>query len=125
MADVAGTVRSVTIGGLPFAVAADANFSVTLTGWENSRIPHSGGSMRKMIKRIRRVEGIVLVLGGTDRDNLTRFAESSDDITLAFEDAAGNNYHASGSIEFEAWETEENRCNLMLDAADEWTFFAA
>ena len=125
MADVAGTVRSVTIGGLPFNVAGDANFSVILTGWENSRIPHSGGSMKKMIKRIRTIEGIVLVLGGTDRDNLKRFAEASDDITLAFEDAAGNNYHSEGSIEFEAWETEENRCNLILQPADEWTPFLA
>ena len=125
MADVAGTIRSVTIGGLPFNVAADANLSVILTGWENSRIPHSGGSMRKMIKRVRRVEGIVLVIGGTDRDNLARFAESSVDITLAFEDAAGNNYHAVGSIEFETWETEENRCTVALDPENEWTFFAA
>ena len=125
MSDAAGTIRSVTLGGLPFAVAADANFSVTLTGWENSRIAHSGGSMRKMVKRVRMIEGIVLVLGGTDRDNLKRFSESSEDITLAFEDAAGNNYHATGSIEFEAWETEENRCNLTLQAADEWAFFAA
>ena len=66
-----------------------------------------------------------LVLGGTDRDNLKRFAEASDDITLAFEDAAGNNYHSEGSIEFEAWETEENRCNLILQPADEWTPFLA
>lgn len=125
MADVAGTIRSVTIGGLPFNVAADANLSVTLTGWENSRIPHSGGSMKKMIKRVRNVEGVVLVIGGTDRDNLKRFAEASDDITLAFEDAAGNNYHSVGSIEFETWETEENRCSIMLQPQDEWTFFAA
>lgn len=125
MADVAGTIRSVTIGGLPFPVAADANLSVTLTGWEVSRIPHSGGSMKKMIKRVRNIEGVVLVIGGTDRDNLKRFAEASADITLAFEDAAGNNYHSVGSIEFEAWETEENRCTVMLQPADEWTFFAA
>jgi TRAP-type uncharacterized transport system substrate-binding protein len=125
MADVAGTIRSVTLGGLPFNAKADASLSVILTGWENSRIPHSGGSMRKMIKRVRTVEGVVLTLGGTDRDNLKRFAESSEDITLAFEDAAGNNYHAQGSIEFEIWETEENNCNLTMQAENEWTFFAA
>jgi hypothetical protein len=121
MADVSGSLRSVTLAGLPFAVSAEAGATVILTGWENSRIAHSGGSMRKMIKRIRTVSGIVLILGGTDRDTLRSFADSSADITLAFEDASGNSYMATGSIEFENWETEDNKCTLTMQAESEWT----
>jgi hypothetical protein len=76
--------------------------------------------MRKMIKRIRTVSGIVLILGGTDRDTLRSFADSSADITLAFEDASGNSYMATGSIEFENWETEDNKCTLTMQAESEW-----
>jgi len=121
MADVAGSLRSVSINGIPFAVSAEAGATVVLTGWENSRIAHSGGSMRKMIKRVRTVSGIVLILGGTDRASLASFAESSADINLAFEDASGNSYMATGSIEFENWETEDNKCTLTMQAENEWT----
>jgi TRAP-type uncharacterized transport system substrate-binding protein len=121
MADVSGSLRSVTLAGLPYAVSAEAGATAILTGWENSRIAHSGGSMRKMIKRVRTVSGVVLILGGSDRSNLTALADSSEDITLAFEDASGNSYKATGSIEFENWETEDNKCTLTMQAEDEWT----
>lgn len=125
MSDVSGTVKSVTLGGIPFNVRADANLNTMLTKFENSRTPHSGGSMRKMVKRILTVEGVTLVLNGTDRENLRNLAESTEDITLAYEDAGGNNYHAVGSIEVEGWESEDNNVNCILQAADEWTPFLA
>jgi hypothetical protein len=118
-----GTVRSVTLGGLPYNVAADTNISVTMTVWENSRIPHSGGSARKMLKRTPTAESVVLILDGSDRENLRLTAEAQTDTTIAFETLAGDSYQATGSIEVENWETEDNRVTCILQPADEWTAF--
>lgn len=125
MSDVSGSPKSVTLSGIPFNVRADANLNTMLTKFENSRTPHSGGSMRKMVRRILTVEGVVLVLSGTDRENLRQISESTEDVTLAYEDAGSNNYHAVGSIEVEGWESEDNNVNCILQPAGEWTPFLA
>ena len=125
MSDTSGSVKSVTLAGIPFNVKADANLNTMLTKFENSRTKHSGGSMRKMVARILTVEGVVLILNGTDRENLRQIAESTDDVTLAYEDAGGNNYHAFGSIEVEGWESEDNNVNCILQPEGDWTPFLA
>jgi hypothetical protein len=123
--NVSGSMQGCSIDGLPYDVKADADASVILTGWKNERIPHSNGSMRKMIRQIRTVEGLILTLNADDRDNLQRACDSIDDVSLQFTDAAGDTYMAFGSVDFENWGTADNDVNVILQPENEWTPFIA
>lgn len=123
--DVVGSIRGVSLDGIPFRAAADGNLSRKITRWENSRIPTSGKSMRKMIKRVLSAEGLPLVTNADELGQLKSFAENLDDIPMSYTTAAGDEYKATGSIEIEDAGTEEGRTVVRLDPADDWTPFIA
>jgi hypothetical protein len=117
-----GTVRSVSVKGISYPAKADADFSVKLTNWKNERIPHSSGSMRKMIRQVQTVENVVLTLDGDDRDALARANDEINDFQIGFVNAAGESYFATGSIDFDTYGTADNDHNITLQPAEEWTY---
>lgn len=123
--DVVGSIRGVSLDGIPFRAAADGNLARKITRWENSRIPTSGKSMRKMIKRVLSAEGLPLITNADELNQLKSFAEDLDDIPMSYTTAAGDEYKAEGSIEIEDAGTEEGRTVVRLDPADDWTPFIA
>jgi len=123
MTAVAGSIRKFTIEGVSFDVAADANFSEIFTQWENSMVPTSGRAMRKMMKRIPSVEGVVLVTDKDQRLVLKDFAEGLDDLKITYKNAAGDSYRGEGTIEIENNETEENRTSCTIHPRGDWTAF--
>ena len=124
MSDTAGSIRKLTIEGIPYRVAADANITETLTQFENSMIATSGRAMRKMIKRVPIREGVVLVTNGAEREALKAAAESVDDLKISYTNAGGDTYRCEGTIEIENNETEENRTTCQVHPREDWTFFA-
>lgn len=120
---LAGSIRKLTIEGISFDVAADANITETFTAWENSMIPTSGGSMRKMVKRVPMREGIVLVTDADEREVLKSFAEGLDLVKVTYTNAAGDSYRCEGTIEIENNETEENRTSVQVHPQGDWTKF--
>jgi hypothetical protein len=122
---IAGSNRKLTIEGVSYEIAADANFSEMISSFENSMIPTSGSNMRKMIKRVNTVEGVVLVTDADERIALKSVADSIDDVKLSYTNAAGDTYKATGAIEVETNETEENRTNCILLPRGDWTPFVA
>jgi hypothetical protein len=120
---IAGSLKELTLQGVSFNVAADANLSTQLSGFENDRIKHSGGSMKKMMGRIRTVENAVLIVKGEERDILKNFSEQTDDFMISFVTANGDNYQGLGSINLEPWESEENRISVTLHPSDDWVQF--
>jgi hypothetical protein len=112
----------VSIDGISYPVKADADLSVKLTSWTNERIPHSSGSMRKMIRQVQTVENVVLTVDGDDRDTLARAADKLDDVQLGFVNAAGESYFAVGSFEFDSYGTADNDVNITLQPENQWTY---
>jgi hypothetical protein len=123
MSDTAGTVRAVKIEGIPYRAAGDINISEILSTWENSMIPTSGKAMRKMVKRIPAREGVVLIVNDDEAEELKTFAESTDDLKLAYVTAGGSEYKSEGTIEIENRETEENRMTTQLLPREKWVKF--
>ena len=123
--DVVGSVRNVTIEGISFRASAGANISRIITKYENSRIPTSGNSMRKMAKRIPTFESVELNVNATEINSLKSFAESLDDLTLSLETSAGDQYKSTGSIEIENVDTDEGKATCQLQPVDDWTLFIA
>ena len=118
-----GSIRSVTLAGIPYNVAADANINNLMTEYETSRIPTSGQSMKKMMRRIAQAESVVLVLDGTDRENLRQTAEAVADIEMSYETLAGDLYTSTGSINVEGWESEDNRVTVVMQPNEGWTAY--
>lgn len=125
MADVTGTPRKVTLDGVTYDVFADTNIKATVSAFENTAVPTSGRNMRKMVKRPQSREGITLVANGAELEALQSLAERLDDFPMSYETAAGDVYRATGFIEFESHETEENRATVMLHPRQGWESFLA
>jgi hypothetical protein len=122
---VTGSLKELTIAGQSFNPAADANVSFKMSGFEVDRVVHSVGSMKKMIRQLRTVENVVVIANGNERSALKLLSEATDDYMISFVDASGDNYQALGSINFEQWESEENRVTMTLQAANDWTEYLA
>lgn len=121
--DLSGSIRKLTIEGIAYNVAADASFTEIITRFENSMIATSGSSMRKMMKRVPTVEGVVLITNQSERGQLKSFAEGLDLLQISYVNAAGDTYRCEGTIEIENNETEENRTNCVIHPKDDWTPF--
>ncbi|MHA1288294.1 MAG: hypothetical protein ACTSPB_12895 [Candidatus Thorarchaeota archaeon] len=119
--DIAGTNRKFTSNGVSYRIAADANFTETITAFENSMIASSGQAMRKMVKRVPSREGIVLLTNADERENLIADSESLDLGKFSYTNAAGDEYKCEGTIEIENNETEENRTTCQIHPVDRWT----
>lgn len=125
MADGVGSLRKFTVEGISFRVAGDANLSVTPTKFENSMIPTSGDSMRKMIKRVPIVESLVLITNGAENSALKSFAEDIGDLKMSYTNAVGDTHKCEGSFEWESYETEEGRSTISIQPRGDWTPFLA
>lgn len=119
MADTGGSIRSLTVEGIPFRVTADANFTEIFTKFENSMVATSGKAMRKMMIRVMSVEGITLSTNGAERAYLKQFAETTKDLKLTYTNAAGDTINLLGAIEVENNETEENKTSVKFFPVEE------
>lgn len=125
MSDTTGSVIGFTVEGQSFNVAADANLSRIPTRTEKSKIPTSGKSMTKAVRRIPTIEGLICVLNAADGDALKNYAEANDDKQLSVTYAGGETYQGLGEINLETHESEENRYTVSLHPSEDWTLFTA
>ena len=125
MADVTGTPRKVTLDGVTFDVFADTNIKEVGGKFENAAIATSGRNMHKMTKRVESREGITLATNGAERDILKELSERNVDFPMSYETASGDVYRATGWIEFESRETEENRSTIQMHPRTDWSAFLA
>ena len=84
--------------------------------------------MMKKVLRMPNIEGCVLLTNPTEAERLKTISEGIVNVTLAIELADGSTYRGNGQINYENWETEENRSTLVLipdKALKAWTLFEA
>jgi hypothetical protein len=118
--DIAGSIRKCVVNGISYRVAADCNLTMPLSGYETTTVPSSGSNMFKMVKRSRNIEGLVLLTNADERAQLKAEAETISTYTLAVTNAAGDTARATGKINIENHETEENRTTVHLLPEDDW-----
>lgn len=123
--DVAGSIRGVSLEGVSYRAAGDANFSRRPINVENSMIASSGKAMRKIAKMVPIVEGVVLLVNAEEMEAIKSLAESLDIIKLQYTTAAGDVYRSNGQINVEAHESEENKANVIFLPEEDWTLFPA
>ena len=123
-----GSIRKLVLNGVSYDVPGSANLKFNLSSFEIEGIPTSGKTMFKMTRRVPSIEGVEINATPAEAENLRALSESLADITISIELADGSVYKGTGKINFESFETEENKCTLMLIPAktkNAWTPFPA
>jgi hypothetical protein len=126
MAANSGSIRKLVLNGVSYDVPASANLTLNLSSFETEGIPTSGKTMFKMTRRVPTIEGVELNTTPREAETLKILAEGLADITIAVELADGSVYRGTGKINYENFETEENKSTLTLIPAktkNAWTAF--
>ena len=123
-----GTIRKVTLDGLPLFPAADVNVTLNLSPFEIEGIPSSGATMYKMTIRSPNAESIPILAEPVVQDIIRELSERLTSFPMTLTLADNSVYRTVGRINFENVETEENRANIMLipnRSIGAWELFAA
>ena len=123
-----GTIEKFTLNGVTYDVPADINITFNRSSFEIEGVPTSGRTMFKMTRRVPTMEGIVLITDASEAEALKNVAESLADATIAVTLVDGTVYRTTGKINYESWETEENRSTITVIPAktkNAWTPFIA
>ena len=118
---VSGTPRVLELDGVAFNLMADVDVSEMGGAVEVEMVPTSGESMKKMTRRSQTRESVVVACSDEERELLQTLSERVDNFPMSYTTAAGGNYHATGSIEFETRTLSENRATIKLLPIDNWT----
>lgn len=122
-----GTLNKVTVAGATYEVPMDINLTINYSKYEVEGVATSGDTMYKYTLRIPTVENCVLITKESDATALRKVAEDKSDVSMSLELADGTVLRGTGRINYESWETEENRSTLTLipnKAKDAWTPFS-
>jgi trimethylamine:corrinoid methyltransferase-like protein len=101
MGAVGGSIESVSIKGRGFAVAADADASRKLGGFENENQMNGNGTTRTVKTRVGwMVSGLSLSLDDTmgDQEFLQEIADGLEQVPISVTLASGAIYSATGTI---------------------------
>jgi hypothetical protein len=123
MANTAGIIRALSIGGTSFNVMADAEIESVGSKFENSSIATSGPNIRKMVKRPQTREGVIIGATPEEQEILKAIADNTDTVALSYTTVSGTSYKCDGWIEFETHNTMENRATVKLMEENEWEVF--
>ena len=123
--DISGTLRNVMLDGIPFDPVGDINVTEVGSSIESESIPSAGRNMRKMTRIPENREGIVLMCNDSERSLLKELAERTVDFSMSFTLASGTVYSASGWIQFENRETQDNRATIQMHPRNSWDEFIA
>lgn len=116
-----GTINSLSLNGLPFDVAADADFTEVFTEYVNTVIKTSGKGSISQEKRVPEVSGVVLIIKPGDKSLLKAMADSGEEVSMTYVNRAGNKYSGLGTFNVESNTTKENRTSLTLLPTGSWT----
>jgi hypothetical protein len=123
---IAGTPRKFTLEGIPYTVAADADFSENPSQFDNEMLASSGDGMLKKTKKIPSTESVTLLVTPQEKDQIVSLADSlSDNIKMSYVYANGDTNKAAGGIQVESYTTADKKMTLQLLPKNNWTLFLA
>jgi len=111
MAAVGGPIESVSIRGRLFPVAADADATRKLGGFENEVQPNGDGSARMVKSRIAwMVDGLSLAIDHdrADQEFLKEIADGKDWVPITVTYASGHTYQGKGTVSGEFGASSQN-----------------
>lgn len=123
--DAVGSIRKVTLDGVTFNAAADADLSQIRGRFTNEAIATSGSNMKKQTARVEEVTGVDLVTNGAEFDALKALSERTKDFPMSYTTAAGDVYRASGWIDLEKRQTSDGKTSVKLIPRQSWEPFLA
>lgn len=123
MSDNVGSIRKITIEGIPYRARADGDLSHIVGKFENSVIVTSGAGMMKQEKRSQDIEGVQLSVNGNEQEEIKAFAENQDWLKLAFTTAGGDTYRCNGKINIENRTSLDGTMSIKLMPQEDWTAF--
>ncbi|MCK5219321.1 hypothetical protein KAR10_07360, partial [bacterium] len=95
---VAGSIRKLTLDGVTFLMAGDADINTKFSDYESEVIATSGEGKRKMVKRPQIADGVDVTVNAAEKVLLIALANRTDSYTLAYNDASNDLYTSEGGI---------------------------
>jgi hypothetical protein len=123
--DTTGSLRKVTLDGITFDTAADADVSQIRGQFTNSGTPSSGRNMKKSEKRVEEVSGVDLLTNAEEFETLKALSERTKDFPMSYTTAAGDVYRASGFIDLEKRQTQDGKTTIKMIPRFQWEVFVA
>lgn len=123
MPDVSGSSKKLTLDGVTFRLAMDADINTKHGRFESELIATSGKPMRKMTGRPQIADGVDVTLNASELILLIALSNRTDDYTLSYKDAAGNLWTNSGSISIDDTSTQDGKATIKILANDDWEPF--
>jgi hypothetical protein len=116
-----GSINKLSLGGIPFDVAGDADFTEVFTKFVNSMIRTSGRSSAKQEARVPEVGGVVIIVKPGDKKILKDMANKAEIISISYVNRNGDKYKGTGIFNVESNTTMDNRTTVTLLPEDDWT----
>lgn len=123
--DVTGSLRKVTLDGVTYDAAADADVPQVRGQFEVEASATSGRNMMKMTRRVETVDGIDLITNEAEFEALKALSEKLEDFPMSYTTASGAVYRASGRINLGARQTADGKTPVRLMPRQAWEPFLA
>jgi hypothetical protein len=121
----AGSVRGVTIDGIPYNAATDANIALG-PRIEKESLPHSGGNMIKRVFAPGSAEAVKLIVTPSEYDFLKSQSDDTGNKSLSYLMADGSSMKTQGEVMLGPYQTDDSSCEIsLLSSSGEWDVFAA
>ncbi len=111
MAATGGSIESISIRGRLFSVAADADTTRKLGGFEAEVLANGDGTARKILTRTPwSIDGLTIVIDDDrgDHEFLQEIADSLEFVSITMELASGTVYEGTGQITDEVTASSQN-----------------
>lgn len=119
MGAVGGSIESVTIRGRIFPVAADAEATTKLGGFENEVQSNGDGSARLIKTRVAwKIDGAQVEVNDTraDAEFLQEIADGKEMVPITITFASGTSYQGRGTITGEiGWSSQNATATIVLE----------
>ena len=100
-APIGGSIESITVDSQPFAVAADADATMTLGGWQNEVQPNGNGTSRLIKTRVPwTLAGLTVAIddAANNQESLQAICDGNIYVPCTIRMASGVVYQGTGTI---------------------------
>ncbi len=120
-----GSPRKLTLDGVTFGVAGDADITINLSKYTTEGIASSGAPMYKKTKRVPTIDTIAVLADSQEQQVLRELAERITTFPMSLTLADNSVYRNTGQINFENVTTADNRATIQLIPENDWTLAAS
>jgi hypothetical protein len=122
---VAGSLKKLTLDGVTFRLAADADINTKFGDFESEVIPTSGEGLRKMTKRTQMADGVDVTVDTSELELLETLSERTDSYPLAYKNANGDLFTSEGGISIDDSSSQDSKVTIKILPVKKWEKFIA